>query len=310
MVYIILIIVGIVIGFIPTFFIMRNHNFELDQSKLNELKKQEESYTNEIIKLQEEKVNLLNDIQNLENEAKQCVRTYYEENYKKINEKLNNDRIQLEEQKTQLKKEYENEYLSCLSDLINEFNRRVNLKRKELYTVENKLLELESTVDSAIEAQKREMEKQSKKDFYRIVLSEKDINEINQLRQVCVLLRDQEPINKVIWKIYYEKPTNDLIGRVVGTGVHTGIYKITNLQNNMCYVGQAADIASRWKQHIKRGLGAETPTKNKLYPIMQSIGVENFSFEIIEQCERSKLNEREDYWQKYFHAIDFGYSIK
>lgn len=93
MIYIILIIVGVVIGFIPTFFIMKKHNFELDQSKLNELKKQEESYANEIIKLQEERVNLLNDIQNLENEAKQYIRTYYEENYKKINEKLNNDRI-------------------------------------------------------------------------------------------------------------------------------------------------------------------------------------------------------------------------
>ena len=78
----------------------------------------------------------------------------------------------------------------------------------------------------------------------------------------------------------------------------------------MCYVGQSADIASRWKQHIKRGLGAETPTKNKLYPIMSAVGVENFSFEVIEECQRSQLNEREDYWQKYFHAIDFGYSIK
>ena len=43
---------------------------------------------------------------------------------------------------------------------------------------------------------------------------------------------------------------------------------------------------------------------------MSSIGVENFSFEVIEECQRSQLNEREDYWQKYFHAIDFGYSIK
>jgi len=29
---------------------------------------------------------------------------------------------------------------------------------------------------------------------------------------------------------------------------------------------------------------------------MYSLGVENFSFEIVEECERSKLNEREDYW--------------
>ena len=88
------------------------------------------------------------------------------------------------------------------------------------------------------------------------------------------------------------------------------IYKITNIENQKCYVGQAADLASRWRQHIKRGIGAEAPTRNKLYPAMLSIGVENFTFEVVEECSRAQLNEREDYWQEYFHAIDYGYSIK
>ena len=78
----------------------------------------------------------------------------------------------------------------------------------------------------------------------------------------------------------------------------------------MCYVGQAVDISSRWKQHIKRGLGAETPTRNKLYPAMAQYGVENFSFELLEECSRESLDAQEDYWQNFFHAKDFGYSIK
>ena len=101
-----------------------------------------------------------------------------------------------------------------------------------------------------------------------------------------------------------------MIGRVVGTDQHTGIYKITNLNSQKCYIGQAVDIANRWRQHVKRGVGAEDWTRNKLYPAMYSLGVENFSFEIVEECERSKLNEREDYWQEFFHAKDYGYSIK
>ena len=88
------------------------------------------------------------------------------------------------------------------------------------------------------------------------------------------------------------------------------IYKITNTENGMCYVGQAVNIAERWRQHIKRGLGAEAPTRNKLYPAMAQFGVENFTFEIIEKCEPALLNQREDSWQEYFHAKDFGYSIK
>jgi hypothetical protein len=43
---------------------------------------------------------------------------------------------------------------------------------------------------------------------------------------------------------------------------------------------------------------------------MVEFGVENFSFELIEECDRSLLDEREDYWQDYFKAKEFGYSIK
>jgi hypothetical protein len=43
---------------------------------------------------------------------------------------------------------------------------------------------------------------------------------------------------------------------------------------------------------------------------MKKFGPENFTFEIIEQCSRAKLNEREDYWQEFYKAKEFGYSIK
>ena len=174
----------------------------------------------------------------------------------------------------------------------------------------NQIAQLQQTTDAAVAAAKRAEEIKQEANFYKLQLSEIDLEEIRLLKNISPYLRDKEPLNKVIWKVYYEKPTTDLIGRVVGSGVHTGIYKITNLDNKMCYVGQAANIADRWKQHIKRGLGAETPTKNKLYPAMIAFGVENFSFEMIEECPRGQLDEREDYWQEYFKAKEFGYSVK
>ena len=164
--------------------------------------------------------------------------------------------------------------------------------------------------DAAVEAAKRAEQMKTEKDFYRIQLSEIDVDEIKTLRSIEHLLRDKEPLNKIIWKCYYEKPTTDLIGRVIGAGMHTGIYKITEIETGKCYVGQAANLADRWKQHIKRGVGADTPTRNKLYPAMNAAGPENFIFEVIEECSRSLLDEREDYWQDYFKAKEFGYSIK
>lgn len=183
-------------------------------------------------------------------------------------------------------------------------------KQEAIQQAESVLSEMQNKVSAAVQASKRAEEMLIEKNFYRIQLSEIDIDEIEKLRSVEPYLRDKEPLNKVIWKVYYEKPTNDLIGRVIGSGPHTGIYKITNIENQKCYVGQAANLADRWKQHIKRGVGADTPTRNKLYPAMRELGPENFTFEVIEECDRSLLDSREDYWQEYFKAKEFGYSIK
>lgn len=169
---------------------------------------------------------------------------------------------------------------------------------------------MRATNDAAVAAAKRAEELKNQQDYYRIQLSAADLHEIELLREVEPYLRDKEPLNKVIWKCYYEKPTTDMIGRVVGSGVHTGIYKLTEIATGKCYVGQAANIADRWKQHIKRGVGADTPTRNKLYPAMIAAGPENFTFEIVEECDRTLLDKREDFWQDYFKAKEFGYSIK
>jgi len=98
---------------------------------------------------------------------------------------------------------------------------------------------------------------EARQDYYRICLSDEDIAEIKRLREVLPYLRDKTPLNKVIYKVYYERPLTDMIGRVIGAKPRTGIYKITNIETQMCYVGQAANIADRWKQHVKRGVGAE-----------------------------------------------------
>lgn len=166
------------------------------------------------------------------------------------------------------------------------------------------------TLNAAIDAAKRAQLDQIKKDYYKIMLDSIAQEDIEHLRSIEPLLTRPESLNKIIWKVYYEKPVSDMIGRVVGDTTKTGIYKITHCASEMAYVGQAVDIASRWRQHIKRGLGAETPTQNKLYPAMKKFGPEAFMFEILEECDRNKLDEREDYWQDFYRVKEFGYSIK
>ena len=207
-------------------------------------------------------------------------------------EKVENEKVLIEAELS----EYKNDFLNTLADYVSVFKQKDKDIRAECTQLEQTLLSLRSTVDAATEAAKREQEKQAKEFFYRVILSKEDLEEIQKLKSIIPYLRDSEPLNKIIWKIYYEKPTTDMVGRVVGKECRTGIYKLTNLTNQMCYVGQSVNIAERFKQHIKRGLGAETATNNKLYPAMKENGIENFSFEIIEDCEKNQLNEREKFW--------------
>ena len=246
----------------------------------------------------------------LEKQAEESSNAIYKKSWELANEKMSNASEVMSKQYEQAKQIAENDYLETLKDCANSFTSQINDKKNELKKVQDELTDLVQKLNSAVEANKRAEEIKQKQDFYRLQLTAIDLDEIKRLREVEPYLREKEPLNKVIWKVYYEKPYTDLIGRVVGAGIHTGIYKITNIENQMCYVGQAVNIADRWKQHIKRGIGAEAPTRNKLYPAMLEVGVENFTFEIVEECDKSKLNEREDYWQEFFHAKDFGYSIK
>ena len=246
----------------------------------------------------------------LEQQAAESSDAIYRKSWELANEKMSNASEVMSKQYEQAKQIAENDYLETLKDCANSFTSQINDKKNELKKVQDELTDLVQKLNSAVEANKRAEEIKQKQDFYRLQLTAIDLDEIKRLREVEPYLREKEPLNKVIWKVYYEKPYTDLIGRVVGTGIHTGIYKITNIENQMCYIGQSTNIADRWKQHIKRGIGAEAPTRNKLYPAMLEVGVENFTFEIVEECDKSKLNEREDYWQEFFHAKDFGYSIK
>lgn len=83
-----------------------------------------------------------------------------------------------------------------------------------------------------------------------------------------------------------------------------GIYKIENLVNHKIYIGQSNNIQRRFKEHKTKGEKSHIPVD---YAI-KKYGVENFSFEVIEECSLDKLNERESYWIEYFKSYPNGYN--
>lgn len=89
-----------------------------------------------------------------------------------------------------------------------------------------------------------------------------------------------------------------------------GIYKITNKINGKVYIGQSRDIKQRWRREKS---GAFSPgnvdyncSRSKAF---RKYGIENFTFEVIEECSIEALNEKEKYWANYYNSyVPNGYN--
>ena len=278
---------------------LKLRNKELINSKeiLNQQIKEESEKLNKIY-------NQINDaafkVDNVKEEAKRAKEEFLKSNLETAQKELENHLEKTGEKYRQAEDEYLKEYLSVMAELTHTADEDIKKKQEEsktiaanIATLKTQLQDIEEVINAAVEAHKLESAEKSRIDFHRLIIPEEDLAEIQVLRSVLPKIRNPLALNKAIWKVYYEKPYMDLIGRTIGPNKKTGIYKITNINNGMSYVGQAVDVAERWKQHIKRGIGAETPTKNKLYPAMLSEGVENFTFKLLAECTKEQLNENQ-----------------
>lgn len=81
-----------------------------------------------------------------------------------------------------------------------------------------------------------------------------------------------------------------------------GIYKITSPSERV-YIGQSKDLTRRFKDYL-------TISKSKNQVLLNSsfkkYGVENHTFEIIEECPLEDLNCRERYWQDFYDVLNGG----
>lgn len=86
-----------------------------------------------------------------------------------------------------------------------------------------------------------------------------------------------------------------------------GIYKITNKANNKIYIGQSIHIEKRWSEHRSYYMDTNTP----LYNAIQKYGLNNFNFEVIEECAVSELDNKEIYYINYYNSqVPNGYNIQ
>jgi hypothetical protein len=80
-----------------------------------------------------------------------------------------------------------------------------------------------------------------------------------------------------------------------------GIYKITRRVTGKAYIGQSIDIFRRWKEHIC--FGEDKKNWQVIKHALYKYGITEFTFEILEECSKEDLNNREIYWISYFNTF-------
>lgn len=271
-------------------------------------KKDAEDLKIEIVKQSNEKV--LQERKVIESEIRQAKQRLSD-----IEQDYQSKRKLIDEAKELAENEYEekkNAYLIELKTLKDRLDEKYTQDSQE-YII--KIDELKQSLESlkkqkaaSIEALQREQAIQEQKDLYRLVLSNQDKQDIEFLRSIQFRISKPRLVSMLIWQNYVQPIAKKKLPLILGSENVCGIYKITNIKNQMCYIGQAKDMRKRLNEHLKKGLGIDTPQGNKLYQAMLEDGIDSFTFELLEECSEEELNSKERYYIELYNSIDYGYN--
>lgn len=188
-----------------------------------------------------------------------------------------------------------------------ETKKSVNDEIEELRSL---LEDYKSKRDLINQAIVHEKEIHEQQDFYRIVLNESDKEDIQLLNTIEMRLHSREALYKLIYDVFYKKPLNDMINRVLQGKEFCGIYRITNLKTNEAYIGKSTNIKTRWQNHCKTAIGLDGMARTKIHSAMKEYGIDNFSFEVLEKCTKETYSEQEKYWINFYETNVYGYNIQ
>ena len=295
---VVIILITIVIAF---FLIKKIKELKDETQQLNELKREEEKELNHLTAE-------LNAAQN----QYQLILKNITEGQSIVDNLINNGREIAEKQlkeEFQVKREVLVQDLESKRELILRNIEEEKIKaQEELTPLQEELKNLTAKKEATIMALKREQERKNNLDFHRVCLSKNDINDIGYLKEILDKLSNRTAIAKIIYETYLSTPVKELMMRIVGADKKTGIYRISDIETEECYIGQAANLKDRITQHIKGSLGIQTIADQRIHHAMDEKGVQNWYFEVLEECDKSQLNDREKYWINYYKSNELGFN--
>lgn len=149
---------------------------------------------------------------------------------------------------------------------------------------------------------------EEKQDFYQIQLDDQSLRDIELLQQIKPQLSKFEILNKLIYDNYVSKPTKEMVKRVLAGKSPAGIYKVTNIQTKEIYIGKSVAIGERWQNHVKSACGLSGVAESQFQRALKKYGIQNFTWELLEETSKDKLSEREKYYIDFYETTKYGYN--
>lgn len=236
----------------------------------------------------------------------ELISSYYNQEKLKIDQKLDEDKRIKQEEVQQLNNEL-NAELEKYRENCNQEREKIG---QEIQTILSELQTQKELRDSINQQIKTTREMAEKLDFYRLNISDNDKEDIDTLKQIRGALNKKEGLDKAIYDVYVSKPAQEMVKRILSGGAPSGIYKITRLSTNEVYIGKSTNIKDRWIQHIKTAMNCGTIATSILHTTMRKDGIDQFTFEVIEEVPKDKLSEREKYWINFYDSKKFGMNEK
>lgn len=305
MIYIIIALIIIIC--IMSFFLIRKTYLDIDIKTQNEKLRQEQIHLQTDNNLMRNANAELAQIGNNQLKENEILKSKIDDKKEQLDyfDKLIEDNKNISQQAFE---EYWNNLENAYSEAEEDFDTRVNNLKANIQREQAELDKLKATRAAAHEAMLREQEVKDNKDAYRLVPSASDLADSRKLEIVKRELNKPRILCMLIWQTYWQPLAKKQFPLILQDKTKCGIYKITNLITDECYIGQSVDVYKRWNDHCKCGLGIDTPPGNKLYKAMQEYGLDNFTFELLTECTQAELNEKEKYFIELYQADTFGYN--
>ena len=210
------------------------------------------------------------------------------------------DKVEAEQEKMQKAAELAHaETMAIMGAQAEAARAQIEVLTKEI----NEYSAKQAAINEAIMRQ-RALEEQQ--DFYRVCLGPEAASDVEILNAARRNLKKPEIIDKTIYDNYIAKPVLEMLKRVLQNTTYSGIYKITCIKTGEIYIGKSTDVKSRWQQHCKSAFNCGTIAHSLLHTKMKQHGIENFTFELVEQVPKEQLSEREKFYINFYQTKETG----